>query len=77
MPIYEYRCQGCGKQFEKLLQRQSDESALECPECGKRDPRRELSTFAAHTNSKPATAPRCPSSGGMCPTPGGCGMNFN
>lgn len=32
MPIYEYRCQSCGHQFE-LMQRFSDAPATECPEC--------------------------------------------
>jgi len=34
MPIYEYRCQSCGHELEKL-QRLSDPVLTECPECGK------------------------------------------
>ncbi len=34
MPIYEYRCQSCGHQLEKL-QRMSDAPLTDCPECGK------------------------------------------
>ena len=34
MPIYEYRCQKCGHQLEKL-QRMSDAPLKDCPECGK------------------------------------------
>ena len=34
MPIYEYRCQSCDFDLEKL-QRINDEPLLECPECGK------------------------------------------
>ncbi|MGO9239437.1 MAG: FmdB family zinc ribbon protein [Bryobacteraceae bacterium] len=75
MPIFEYSCEGCGTKFEKLIYRQDDEAALACPECGKAHPRRELSTFAAHSHgSASADLPRCPS-GGMCPTPGACGLN--
>jgi putative FmdB family regulatory protein len=33
MPIYEYKCDGCGNQFE-LRQKFSDEPAKECPCCG-------------------------------------------
>ena len=34
MPIYEYRCRGCG--FEKeYLQKLSDAPITECPSCGK------------------------------------------
>lgn len=32
MPIYEYQCQECGHQFDKL-QRISDEPLLICPSC--------------------------------------------
>jgi putative FmdB family regulatory protein len=34
MPIYEYRCQACGAQLEKL-QKLSDPLLTECPECGR------------------------------------------
>jgi putative FmdB family regulatory protein len=34
MPIYEYRCQSCGHQFDKL-QKINDALLVECPVCGK------------------------------------------
>jgi putative FmdB family regulatory protein len=34
MPIYEYRCQDCGQELEKL-QRMSDDPLVDCPACGK------------------------------------------
>ncbi|RFF29051.1 FmdB family zinc ribbon protein [Wenzhouxiangella sediminis] len=34
MPIYEYRCQACGHELEKL-QKISDQPLVDCPECGK------------------------------------------
>lgn len=34
MPIYEYRCQSCGHELEKL-QKISDEPLKDCPECAK------------------------------------------
>ena len=33
MPFYEYKCDSCGHQFEKL-QRISDEPLKECEKCG-------------------------------------------
>ncbi len=33
MPLYEYRCDSCGNQFE-LRQKFSDPLASECPTCG-------------------------------------------
>lgn len=34
MPIYEYRCESCSAELEKL-QKISDPALRECPECGK------------------------------------------
>ena len=34
MPIYEYECQACGHQMEKM-QRMADDPLKDCPECGK------------------------------------------
>jgi len=33
MPIYEYRCNACGHELEKL-QRMSDQPLTDCPDCG-------------------------------------------
>jgi len=33
MPLYEYECFLCGHRFERI-QRVSDETVTECPECG-------------------------------------------
>lgn len=33
MPTYEYQCEICGHQFERV-QKISDDPALECPSCG-------------------------------------------
>ncbi|MBE9527026.1 MAG: zinc ribbon domain-containing protein [Proteobacteria bacterium] len=32
MPIYEYRCNGCGHEME-LIQRMSDDPMKDCPVC--------------------------------------------
>ena len=75
MPIYEYQCEKCDTRFEKLVRRTADEDEPSCPSCGERHLRQEYSTFAAHANghTQKAEAPSCP--GGMCRTPGICGMN--
>ncbi len=33
MPIYEYQCNDCGHELEKL-QRMSEDPLLDCPDCG-------------------------------------------
>jgi putative FmdB family regulatory protein len=77
MPVYEYKCNGCGNQFE-MRQKFSDAPVTECPQCGGEVAK--LISATAFTlkgggwyaegygngKSKPAdTAPSCPS-GGNC-----------
>jgi len=76
MPIFEYKCQGCGTKFEKLVRRSEDAAELGCPSCGQKHLTQELSIFAAHANNAPKTCeepPMCPRGG--CCNPGMCGMN--
>ena len=42
MPIYEYQCQSCGHELEKL-QRLSDNPLKDCPDCGEAELRRLVS----------------------------------
>ncbi len=76
MPIFEYRCKDCDKEFETLVMGQE---RSECPSCSSGKLERLLSTFAAVTgNSRAASAE---SLGGGCGTcgdprgPGACSMN--
>ena len=45
MPIYEYRCEECGKRSSSLLASYSSPDPP-CPHCGKSSLRRLVSTFA-------------------------------
>lgn len=45
MPIYEYRCGGCGRKVS-LLVRAASTSPLACPRCGSGELTRLFSTFA-------------------------------
>ena len=45
MPIYEYRCEECGKRSTALLSSYSSPDPA-CPHCGKHSLRRLVSTFA-------------------------------
>ncbi len=47
MPIYEYACAGCGKTFEELILRKSDEAEVACPACRGRKVSRQMSRPAA------------------------------
>jgi putative FmdB family regulatory protein len=45
MPIYEFRCLGCGNVFELLkLKKESEEAAMKCPKCKSEEVERILST---------------------------------
>jgi len=76
MPIFEYRCDGCGTKFEKLVRRQGSEDVL-CPTCGETHLTQQFSTFAAHgavsERDGAFEMPSCPA--GMCQTPDLCGRN--
>lgn len=48
MPIFEYECRACGRQFEKLLKESSGE--WPCPACGQ-PARRMISLPAARPDS--------------------------
>ena len=45
MPIYEYRCDACGHELEKI-QRMSDAPLTDCPDCGEAELRRLVSAAA-------------------------------
>ncbi len=46
MPIYEFRCENCGRLFEALCLTQKDERDLRCPYCSSKEVRKEYSSFA-------------------------------
>ena len=57
MPIYEYRCQECGEQFEKLVRFSTSTSEIECPKCGGRKVEKLISAFSTSTLSASACTP--------------------
>jgi putative FmdB family regulatory protein len=71
MPIFEYACNACGNNFEKLV-RQSD-AAPECPSCHGHSLTKKLSTFAAVTGGNGPSFNDMPASCGSCGHPGGPG----
>ena len=49
MPIYEYRCQACGEQFDKLIRSLSQvPPEIACPACQSTQTQRMLSIPAVH-----------------------------
>lgn len=79
MPIYEYVCRKCGKEFEKMQSITNEERVTECPSC-KGEAERKVSVTSYHltgsgfyNTDKKSTAPSCPT--GSCCAGGACGLN--
>lgn len=51
MPIYEYKCDSCGNQYEQIRRMSEADSGLACPQCNSEAIRRQLSSFATSSGS--------------------------
>ena len=49
MPIYEYKCEDCGKDFDTLRPMSQADTAIACEKCGGAHTRRKLSLFFAQS----------------------------
>ena len=68
MPIYEYKCNRCGKEFEQLVFSSDREDDIACPSCGRKDTSRVLSSFSqgsARTAGAGGRPSSCAPSGGF------------
>lgn len=67
MPMYDYRCDNCGKKFEELVWNSSTSDAeIICPHCGENKSKRLLSAPSVAVGSNSASCPQsrdCSSSG--------------
>jgi putative FmdB family regulatory protein len=50
MPIFEYRCQKCSEEFEKIIM--GEEKNVECPQCGGTETKKLLSSFAVQSSTQ-------------------------
>ncbi len=50
LPIYEYLCELCGREFQYLILRKGDEENLSCPACKGRSFKRLVSRVAYHVS---------------------------
>ncbi|PYR62879.1 MAG: zinc ribbon domain-containing protein [Acidobacteria bacterium] len=74
MPLFEYQCKSCSKEFE-LLVRGSETPA--CPACRSTELEKRLSVFAAHGggSSREMSAPGPCGACGDPRGPGACSIN--
>lgn len=70
MPIYEYRCAGCGRDFERYVSSQA--VAVACPDCASSQVTRRLSLVGVRTGGG-VVAETGGMGGGCCG--GGCGCH--
>jgi len=47
MPIYEYKCNSCGEEFEKLVFSSSSQKDIKCEKCGSDQVVRKISTISS------------------------------
>ena len=73
MPIYEYRCEDCGAEFEELTSVSNERQTLRCRHCESRRVTRLLSAFAVQAGSPPAAAEGGPCGACGAPRRGMCG----
>lgn len=55
MPLFDYRCRACAKEFEALV-RPQDAEPPRCPSCGATDLERQLPIFAVSSAEKTQAA---------------------
>lgn len=55
MPIYEYKCDKCGADFEALVR--NSESRPECPECQSKTVTRRMSAPSTHASGSSSETP--------------------
>jgi putative FmdB family regulatory protein len=67
MPLYEYRCNECGEEFEKMLRFSEADRLPACPKCASQQTQKRLSkvvSFGAPVSSSTGSG-SCGSRGGF------------
>lgn len=65
MPIYEYECESCSLQFQRLIMKRDREEELFCPRCGSGKFKKLISWVAHHASEQDRLAsfdPKAPKS---------------
>ncbi|MFA7073557.1 MAG: zinc ribbon domain-containing protein [Endomicrobiaceae bacterium] len=78
MPLFEFICGNCGKQFEKIVFSINNET-IECPFCKSKDVKKQFSTFSAsshhhHNGCCSSSSSGCITKKTSCGCGGCCGI---
>ncbi len=68
MPFYEYRCNECGDEFEKMLRFSEADRLPVCPKCASQNTQKKLSkvaTLGAGSTGSTSAASSCSPRGGF------------
>ncbi|MBD3366938.1 MAG: zinc ribbon domain-containing protein [Candidatus Eisenbacteria bacterium] len=58
MPIFEYRCETCGEEFEEILSSENRDRPQTCPKCGSKRSKRLMSAFAGGASCGSCSTPK-------------------
>lgn len=56
MPLFEFKCKVCHRNFEELIRNEADFQALKCPHCSSKDVEKLLSPFGFSCGSSIVTS---------------------
>ena len=78
MPVFEYKCNDCGRKFDVLHKSSTNLEEVVCPDCQSKNNQKLLSTFSASVNSGSNYSTNSSCSDGSCgiPSYGGCSSGF-
>ena len=64
MPIFEFTCLDCGKEFECLVMKSSESHEVQCPACKSSKLEEKISSFASVSDGSGSSLSNCTPSGG-------------
>lgn len=67
MPVYSYKCEDCGAEFDLLVGVGRGDEELKCQKCGSKNLKRLLSSFGFKIEGSSSDSLSCPT--GTCPLP--------
>jgi putative FmdB family regulatory protein len=76
MPVYEYVCQECGYNFDKMRPMSQADAPIVCTSCNSQSTKRKLSRFFASSEGRAIATPASSCGCGNC-SGGSCGSCHN